>query len=243
MIKNTKDVKIDDFKKIFVAGDYGTGKSVFASSFPKPAFVFDFDLGITTYRNSGFDYSQFPLTALGWVEFEKTLREVRKKVEDEEYTTIIVDSTTTMTDLAMERAMQLDPKRSVTGGPLWNVHYQMVKNLIEGKLRTIVNFDCNIVVIAHLDIVLDAETGAVIKIEPLLTGQLSTKIPGLFDEVYCAMVRMKKGDPEFILRTITKGFYHARSRISGKERLLPDEIENDYGELLKVYKKEGGKER
>ena len=242
--QNAKDVTPEsEYIKIFLTGDYGTGKSAFGQSCPTPGYVFDFDDRIQSYRGKDFDYDTFSLSAAGWVEFERALREVKKDVEDKKYETVIVDSTTTMTDIAMERALQLDPKRSATGGPIWNVHYMMVRNLMEGKLRQIINFPCNVVVIAHLNIVQDQETGAVIGVQPLLTGQLSQMIPGYFGEVYLSFTKQvapkKQGDkPEtvYYLRTVPRGHYKARSVLSGIERLLPDEIDNNYNALVAAYK-------
>ena len=250
---NAKDVSLDtEHTKIFLTGDYGTGKSIFAASCPTPGYTFDFDNRMLSYRDKDFDYDTFPLSAIGWVEFEKALREVKKDVEDEKYKTVVVDSTTTMTDVAMERALQLDPKRSATGGPIWNVHYMMVRNLMEGKLRQIINFPCNVIVIAHLHIVQDQETGAIIGVKPLLTGALSEMVPGYFGEVYCCFTKQVapkvtggKIETVYYLRTVPRGHYKARSVLSGKERLLPDEIPNSYDALITAYKegllKKGGK--
>lgn len=229
---SAKDITLSTSQfKVFVVGDYGTGKSIFASTFPTPGFVFDFDRGILNYRSKDFDYQSYNQNAKDWVQFEKDLNEVSKSTK---YKTIVVDSTSTMTDLAMERALQLDPKRSTSNGPLWNVHYQIVKNLVEGRLRQILNIPANIVVIGHLQIVRDEETGAIIDIQPLLTGQLAVKVPGYFDEVYCAFTKVKEGKTEYYLRTAPKGLYKARSRISGVEHKLLDEIPNNFAAIQKA---------
>jgi hypothetical protein len=235
-MKSAKDIIMDTERpiKAYVVGDPGTGKSVFASTFPGKGFVFDFDNGIESYRGKDFDYESFTLDATGWVYFEKTLIEVKKAVLAGEYKTVVLDSTTTMTDLAMERAMQLDPKRSATNGPLWNVHYQMVKNLMEGRLRQIINMPCNVVVLGHLEVKMNQESGAVISIEPLLTGQLSTKIPGYFDEVYYTKIKQKEGKSIFQLQTVAKGFLKARSRLRGVEEYLEDFVPNDYPSIMKM---------
>jgi hypothetical protein len=243
---NAKDIspELQDYK-VFVCGDSGTGKSIFASTFPTPGFVFDFDKGIDSYRGKDFDYEQFDLSPQGWVQFEKTLMTLEKELkEDCRYKTIIIDSTTVMTDLAMERSMQLDPKRSATNGPLWNVHYQMVKNLVEGKLRKIINLPCNIVVIAHLENITNQETGALIGIEPLLTGNLSKRVPGYFSEVYYANVKQKDGKNQYLMQTVNKGFYKARSRMRGVEDYLEDYVPNDYNKIMEMLGKnikKGGK--
>lgn len=231
-MNSAKDIKLSTSQfKVFVVGDYGTGKSIFAGTFPTPGFVFDFDRGILNYQGKDFDYQSYNQSPKDWIQFEKDLSEVSKSGK---YKTIVVDSTSTMTDLAMERALQLDPKRSPSNGPLWNVHYQITKNLIEGRLRQILNIPANIVVIGHLQVVRDEETGSIIDIQPLLTGQLAVKVPGYFDEVYCAFTRVKEGKTEYYLRTAPRGLYKARSRISGVEHRLPDEIPNDFSALTKA---------
>jgi hypothetical protein len=237
-MKNSATITHDDsLFKVFVVGDYGTGKSIFASTFPTPGFLFDLDRGALTYRGKDFDYCSYDITPQSWIQFEKDILEVTKLTREGKYKTIVLDSTSTLTDLAMERALQLDPKRSPSNGPLWNVHYQIVKNLVEGKLRQIINLPANIVVIGHLQVIQDQESGAVIDVQPLLTGQLSTKIPGYFDEVYCAFSRVKDGKVDYYLRTVPRGLYKARSRISGKERILPDEIPNDYQAIINAVRK------
>jgi len=242
-LKSAKDVTIDsEFHKTFVLGDYGSGKSVFASTYPTPGYVFDFDKGIMGYRGKDFNYDQFELSPKGWVEFEKTFLYIRKQVEAGVYQTVIVDSTTTMTDIAMERALQLDPKRTDEGGPLWNVHYQIVKNLMEPKLHALMRLPCNVVMNGHWKVTTDQKTGAILSVDPLLTGQLAEKVPGYFDEVYASFVKTVNGQPKYTIRLVTKGFYKARSRISGPARLLPDELPNDYNELRKAINKAKEKE-
>jgi len=172
------------------------------------------------------------------VEFEKEFNQVVKEAKDGRYKTIVFDSTSLLTDLAMERALQLDPKRSATNGPLWNVHYGIVRNLVEGKIRQLLQLDANIVVIAHLEIVRDQESGNIVAMQPLLPGALSVKMPGYFDEVYYAFSKVVNTKPTFFLQTLPKGFYKARSRISGPQQCLPVEIPNDYPALVKLIEAE-----
>ena len=232
-----------EFTKAYVLGNYGTGKSVFGSTFPTPGYVFDFDQGIKIYRGLPWDYNTIPLTWKGWTEFEQLVRHAKKKVEEGIYKTVIVDSTTAMTDCAMGRALQIDPKRSAEGGPIWNVHYMIVRNLMEPKLREILSWNCNVLFTGHWNIVLDPETGNIISIDPLLTGQMSAKVPGYFDEVYAAFTGKKAGKEVYYLRTAAWGHYRSRSRISGKLRLLPDKIDNDYPTLITHIKEAQEKEK
>jgi len=236
---SAKDVTIDTANfKCFVVGDSGTGKSIFASTFPKPAFLFNFDRSILSYRGLDVNYEDYTPDPASWVKFEKDFKALKKLYREDKanfpYKTIIIDSTTSWTDIAMERALQLDPKRSATGGPVWNVHYGMVKNLIEGYVRQLLEFDCNIVVIGHLQRQTDAESGAVLSVEPMLTGALSTKVPSYFDEVYYATSKTVQGKTSYYLLTIAKGLLKARSRISGVQAILPAELPNDYNEIIKL---------
>ena len=208
---SAKDLQLEaEYLKIFGLGQYGTGKSVFASTFPTPGFVFDFDNRIKTYRGRDWDYETFTLDAKGWVAFERCIRELAPEIAEGKYKTVVLDSTTAMTDTAMERAMQLDPKRSSTGGPLWNVHYQMVKNLMEGKLHQILSFPCHVIMLGHWKVTTDQATGNILSVDPLLTGQLSEKVPGYFDEVYAFFSDMKEGKERFYFRTVSRGYHRAR---------------------------------
>lgn len=241
-MKDASDVTfLTENLKVFVLGDYGTGKSYFASTFPTPGFVFDFDNRILSYRGTPWKYESFDASPKGWVLFEKELLAVEKMVQAGEFKTVIVDSTTSMTDCAMERALQIDPRRSDEGGPIWNVHYQIVRNLMEGKLHKLLTFKCNMVLLGHWKTELDAKTGAILSIDPMLTGQLSTKVPGYFDEVYCSFSKNTQKGLEYYIRTVPRGYYKARSTISGPNRLLPDEIPNNFTALIDAMKK--GKER
>jgi hypothetical protein len=240
---SAKEVTVNtEFLKVMSVGNPGSGKSVFASTFPTPGYIFDFARGIITYRGLDFDYDQFSMSPIGWVEFEKALAKLKTDMKEGKYKTVIVDDLSGMTDLAMERSLQLDPKRNPSGGPVWNTHYSMVKNLMEGRLRQIMDLDCNVVFIAHLNVIKDEATGNIIGVEPMLTGQLSTKIPGYFNEVFYHTVRKESGDLRWLVQTVPIGYNNARSRLSGKARMLPDVIDNDYAEVMAYVRGEKTKE-
>lgn len=242
---NARDVGVTtEWLKVMSVGESGEGKSSFAATFPTPGFVFDFGSEILSYRGRDFDYEQYDLTAIGWSKYERDFVTLKKcitegkrfpnaKGEQEigRYQTVVVDNVSSMTDLAMEKAMQLDPKRSPTNGPIWNVHYGMVKNLMEGRLRQLINLDCNLVLIAHLSTIKD-EQGAVIGVEPSMTGSLSADVPAYFSEVYYHSSRKEGGTTKWYVQTIPIGRNHGRSRLSGTERLLPDTVENNYKEIM-----------
>jgi hypothetical protein len=239
---NAKDVAVTtEWLKVCSVGIPGSGKSVFGTTFPMPGFVFDFGTQILTYRSLDFDYEQYTQDNKGWLKFERDLIKVKSgkmfeenRGEKGQYTTVICDDLTGMGMIAMEQALALDPKRSQTSGPLWNVHYQMQRNLMEGKLKQIYDLSANVLLIMHSNIIQDTETGAIVKIEPLLVGQLSTLIPGMFDEVYYHITKRESGETKWYIQTIPIGFNNGRSRLSGKQRILPDLLPNDFQEIM-VY--------
>jgi len=234
---NAKDITVDsEYLKVMSVGESGTGKSVFASTFPTPGFVFDFGKEIISYRGKDFDYEQYELTSRGWAKYEADFNKIKQAVDEGKYKTVVYDNVSAMTDVAMERAMQLDPKRSPTGGPLWNVHYQMVRNLMGGRLRQALNLAANVVFITHLAVLRDDE-GAVIGVEPSMVGKLSVEIPAYFDEVYYHTTRREGNTTKWLIQTVPIGRNHGRSRLSGVERLLPDLVENSYGELMSYLKR------
>ncbi len=229
---SAKDVTaVSEWLKVMSVGKSGSGKSVFAAGFPTPGFLFDFGDEVISYKGKDFDYEQYDISPQGWAKFERDFIRVKKDVAEGKYVTVVLDNSSALTDLCMEKAMQLDPKRSPTNGPLWNVHYGLVKNLMEGKFRQFLNLNCNLVIITHIKTLTD-ENGAVIGIEPALTGQLSAEVPTYFSEVYYHTTRKQGGDTKWFVETVPLGRNNGRSRTSGKERLLPDLIPNDYEEVV-----------
>lgn len=229
---SAKDVTVNsEWLKVMSVGESGTGKSIFAATFPTPGFIFDFGGEILSYKGKDFDYEQYDVSPQGWGKFEKDFIQLKKDIAEGKYQTVIIDNTSAMNDLCMEKSLQLDPRRSKTNGPIWNVHYGMVKNLMEGRLRQLLNLNCNLVLIAHLKTLTD-EDGAIVGVEPSFTGSLSADVPSYFDEVYYHSTRKEGGDTKWYIQTVPLGRNRGRSRASGRERLLPDTIENDYEEVI-----------
>ena len=108
---------------------------------------------------------------------------------------------------------------------------------MEGSLRRFVELPCNLVIIAHVELDKDEETGAILGAHPMLTGQLAIRMPGYFDEVYYTSVRKEGDKVKWLVQTVPIGVKMARSRLSGKEGLLPYFIPNDYPSLMAYARK------
>lgn len=231
------EIEKDAHLCVLLLGDVGTGKSSFASTFPQPMYVFNFDNKMSAYKDTKATFDNFPCEAATWNTVQKEKIAVAKEVKEGNWKTVIIDSTTTLQELALQKAMQLDPKRTPAGGPLWQVHYAMRKNMTENFIRSMLALrqHCNIVFIAHYDKVTDTD-GNIVAYEPLLGGQLSTTVPALFDEVYLHTVKQKGGKPLYEISTAPKGLYKAaRSGIRGKDSAKPVQFGTTYDELIKAY--------
>jgi len=243
-IKQFSEIQESPYRRFLIQGPPGTGKSVFAATCPSPLFVFDFDNMISIYAQitSDLTYAQFEMSPKGWNDFTLTLDTVLKQQKSSTpppYKTIIFDSATKLADLALEFALQLDPSRDETEGPVWNIHYKMVKNLVSGKIRQATQFgaNANFVLICHTKESKNTD-GAIISIDPLLPGDMSTKTPSDFGEVlFSGVAKDKENNTQYYLQTTTVGLRKARSHLRGVYNLLPDRVPNTYPQLMQYYTK------
>ena len=247
---NTKNsTLITENLNIAVFGDVATGKSVFASTFPTPAFVFDFDRQADiAYRNKGFDYLRYPMDISGWNKFKQDFTKIMSgyilNEEDElvlnadkslRYKTLVIDSITAMSDLAMKCALTLNPTRSEAGGPVWNIHYGLVKHMVGEIISQYIAYQGYKLILGHLKFEKN-ESDIVIKIRPMLTGDLSTRVPGYCSEVFIARREFVGNPPveQYALQTSSKGLYSARSGLRGVEGYLDLFVPNNFTAILEM---------
>ena len=231
---NAKDIQLTvDNINFFVAGGVGSGKSFFASTFPTPGFVFDFDKQITVYRGLDFDYAQYDMTSVGWLQYTKDLALITK---DKKYKSLIIDSTTSLQAVAMERALAINPSRNEAGGVKFEVHYSLMRTLIEAELRKLLTYVGYKVVIAHMEADKDGE-GSIIGYHPLLVGALKTIMPAFFGEILYAQRRNIDSKLSYVLQTVNQGYYNARSNLSGRQKLLPDFVPNDFNSIMELLRR------
>ncbi len=248
---NAKDMKAALGNiSVLLVGPAGTGKSIFCSSAPTPGYVIDTGKEMLSYIGEDFDYDTFPIDSPTWSLLTRCVADLKrgfvpfsgdkaKGIEPtvKHYNTVIIDNLSAVTDIAMERSMSIDRNRDPVGGPLWNVHYKMVTNLVSDLIRLFLEIpNCNRLATAHTETTKDEYFGRII-IDPRLQGRLSDVAPQWFDEVLYGVPRTGAGgNAEYMLQTVNKGYLKARSRISGKKRLLPDYIPNEW-EYLTLKKK------
>ncbi len=223
--------------KILVLGDYGTGKSRFASTFPEPIFLFDFDRGAVGYAHRKVYVPDYLLTETPVQQvFQSMERDLDLLIKGEhpegKFETVVLDSLTTLMKEAMNLAITKKPLPPDTP-PVWNVHYPLVKVYVDRILDRIRRLPTHVVVIGHVDYQRNEITGEILA-TPSITGNLKTYIPAIFDEVYFADVVQTREGKQYVLHTAPSGFKRARSRLRAIVGQLPDTIPNDWGTLQRA---------
>lgn len=224
---NTKDMGTNPYPAILVIGDGGTGKTVFAGTFPKPYF-FDFDRGMASLRGKDVEFDTFKDApkdskaiskangiypwGTAWTEFIRQLNVLGEMMDKGlcPHETIVLDSLTTMANIALHWVLKqtnhngsdpVDPGR-------W---YQQMSAL-EQVMDQLTSWPIIKVVTAHIQRDTNSITQNVEQLA-LVTGKLAGKLPIYFDEVYFTKIVGKGREREFVLQTVGDGMVkQAKSR-------------------------------
>jgi hypothetical protein len=243
---NTRDFNPSDKTRILVYGAYGTGKTWGAITAPRPCMM-DFDKGIAVVSNPKF------ITAHGKLEFEyeqftekdqqKGIPKRHNAYDDackyfdkmmgkdwvDTFDTWIIDSGTTLSELAQNKAVILlgGWKYSKTHAEALNTglmfpkiqDYGSERSLTEQFVQMLLDTDKHLILLAH-EMELTTDQGVTTDILPLFTGKSRQAIPLKFDEVY--RLTAKKHGPNLVraLTTETDGIVKAKTRYGLPEGTL-----------------------
>jgi len=234
-IKNTNTLTLEDhYLKVLAYGVSGTGKTTFASTFPKPFFI-DFDQGMLSLRGKDVSYVSCTdivrngvLVSHGCDEADKAFDEV---LESPDFNTIIVDSITTYQASMLEKVLKTNNK-TIPGILEYGLRIKALQNLFM-KLRAVPK---HVVIIAHEQVVKDELLGGVL-IQPLVSGdKLPQQLPLYFDEVYRFVVRQTTKKLEYVMFTKAGTNFTAKSRLG----VLPSPMESSYEAIVKCVNNEKG---
>ena len=229
--------------KVLILGDYGTGKSYFARSFPEPIFLLDFDrgsvgyLGRKVYVPDYFSDSVQPSQLFALLEQDLDLL-ISGKHPEGQFRTIVLDSLTTLTKSALDLALT---KRPVPPDqpPVWNVHYPIAKVFVDKILDRLRRFQGFAVAIGHVEYQRDEVTGEILAL-PALTGKLQGYVPAVFDEVYFTEVTQTREGRKYLVHLAPRAFKRARSRLRSVYPQIPETIPNDWKEIEKHLEMSNG---
>lgn len=232
--------------KVCIYGHSGAGKTCFASSFPGPIWVADFDGKISSaaaYLRSknpkqldSIDYEDFTYSPSSgglrvFQKFSKCLNSIEAACAEGKmkYKTVVLDSLTTFSDALMQDILAENPggKRPAPGVPALQ-DYLIFNNYLKPILSRLLALPCNLVVVGHIAMDKDELTGE-IHHKLALSGKLPELIPVLFQEVYRAFTEVKDGATLFKLQTRSNGKYMCRTQIPS----LPTFIDSSYEGIMK----------
>lgn len=238
-------------QKVFVYGGSGTGKTVFATSFPGEIRHWDFDgkvasavshwarvekdrldrIDTENYQRWAETPEQFAQWYTDFVKLEKLARSGEKFPFD----TVILDSMTLWCDALMREIIRQNPgiKGPITTAP--NVpglqHYMIFGVKFRELLNRIIALPCHVVIVGHIETEKDEYTGRIMQ-KPLLPGRNASYLPIIFGEVYKSSCELGPDKTyNFWADTKASDNYVARSQIPG----LPARIPLTFESLVKNY--------
>lgn len=254
---NVQDIQIGELIKLLVIGPYKSGKTAGALTFPRPN-VMDFDHGVKVARNPwwvakygkrSIEYQEFSeknKTPQGVVTshnaFDDACRyfdEWMKPGKRDQFDTWVIDSMTTLSDFASNKAIVLLGGTSF-GKPLSFTHDQAKKtglvvpkqqdfgaerSMVEQFTDMLLDSNKHVVFIAHESPIYD-NSDNIIGYGPMLTGKSKETVPLKFDEVYHLQVKKVGPETKRVLHTQADGIYRCGSRIG-----IPDNTPWDYDSL------------
>jgi phage nucleotide-binding protein len=226
-VKKLSDIKTEGKMKLLLYGDAGEGKTCFATSFPGPTLLLDFD---GKADSAALFHKGKPLMDdIGVMELSANLDtdpiEALNKLIDQSlvpqqregklaYKTIILDSITTFSTACLKHIIKTNPgikrvscKQGVQPGMQ---DYGILKREFAKLIPGILSLDCNIIMTAHISTVKDDLTGQIVR-GPIMDGSFSEQLPIYFKEVW--KLSVEKGAR--VAQTQSDFKYKCRSQIPG----------------------------
>jgi len=221
---NAKDLHKEDVgkPKIMLVGSPGSGKTSLYSTLPGRTLAYIFDpAALSTLRGADIDYEIFvpSVVSLAARSLKKGVGDTKTKGADahevylrweddfekkkndgtfDSYDNIVLDSFTTFSDIVMDRILHLNGR----GGQWpqqddWTAQMGTIKNVV----RTLAGqMDKVLLCTAHDQYIQDEQTKRMVN-QVMLTGQLRTKLPLLFSDIFHCECVSNKDSAEYRIQT------------------------------------------
>lgn len=227
-----RDIKKDNFKKIWIYGAPFSGKTTFVDKAPTPLNLnTDGNIKYVTMpylaiRDEVVVEGRQTITTLAWQKFKDTIAELQKY--DNDFETIVVDlleDTYEYCRLYMYDKLGITHESDDSFGA-----WDKVRTEFLSTIKKLLNLDYNIVLLSHEDTskdIMKKGGDKITAIKPNLGDKVATKIAGMVDIVGRVVA---DGD----VRTLS---FKTNEVIFGGGRLTLDkkDIPLDWEELMKVY--------
>ena len=234
-----------DYARALVTGEFGSGKTHFANTFPKPFFI-DVDYGLSTTKTSMTAKSAPGIRLFRGDPVYQTIMSLlndarAKRPPLDEYETIVLDSLTSLSRLLLYEITggNLDPK---TGQKPGYDEYGSLKSRLSDIVTGLQTLPFHEVTTALTEIDKDEATGSYVGLINTV-GSFGKDVGSMFDEVYyIEKRRARTNEPGDVVHEF---FTQYHPRFAVKSRLqnaakIPAKIVNPTFDSLygNVYKRE-----
>jgi len=225
---NTKDIKLTHLK-VLVWGEAFSGKTTFASTFPRP-FFFDLDNKMSSLAGKDIEYE----TYTGAKGYRKFRIDLPKIAERDDIDTLVVDGLSSMHSFLMDEIMMLSEETKSGLPEIKHYHIQIIK--LQKFFYELILYPKHIVLTAHEQIFQDEVTKEVFVLPLVVGSKLPQRLGNWFTEFYhMESVNTKEG-LRYKIRTRKSRRYSCGSCIGNL-----DELEEPDFNVIMAKAKKGGK--
>jgi len=217
MPKKATDIGLPEELNVMLYGEYGSGKTTFATTFPKPILFFDIDDRQQTYAGvEGVEYDVYKdegRTVKAYREFFKDLQKYQKK---DDYATVVLDSTTTLLRIMKNDLLgRTGTGRGATEGidlSQWGTVVERYEKIFD----IFKSYNAHKIVISHDQMIKDDLTGEIKNLPMMVGKKFPQRAPLYFDEIYYCYSEEDRDSEEtkYLARTQTKRKKSARSSLN-----------------------------
>lgn len=203
-IKSTKSIALNNGVKVLVYGASGAGKTTLAGTVEKP-LVLATEKGLLTLQSKDIDFIEIN----NFQELKETVQMLPQVIQENGYKTLILDSASELCDLILveEKSKNTNQLKA----------YGQMNDLMTQVIRTFVNMPIDVVFIAKIEKVTNAETGEQKFCAAAPGSKISSYLPYFFDEVFALRTQGTKDEKGNIviqrgLQTADDGIYNCKDR-------------------------------
>jgi len=232
-IKKATDINLPSELNVMLYGEFASGKTTFATTFPKPLLFFDTDLRHQTYQGvEGIDYIPYKETGTRPREYQSFMKDLKKYQEEGEYKTVVLDSITTLFKLIKFDILGRVGTGSSASEGLTLPQWGQVTERFEEIFDILRGYDKHTVIVSHEQLIQDELSGEIKTLVMMIGKKFPQRAPLYIDEIYyCHTAKDRETrELQYLARTRSDRSHPARTSLNLRdknERVIPilDEVE------------------